>query len=128
MGENAGPVTRCHSSAMVSGTGFYIGGLVGVNCDGNITASYSTGVVSGDSYVGGLVGLHHQEDMAVLSHCFSTGTVRGNSRVGGLIGSNGLGPRESMSTGPGDVIQCYSSGVVRGADHVGGLVGYIRGP
>jgi hypothetical protein len=126
VGDNAGPVTRCHSSAAVSGD-WYVGGLVGDNCDGIITASYSTGVVSGDSYVGGLVGLHHAEDMAVLTDCFSTGTVQGNSRVGGLIGGNGLGPRESVGTFAGDVIQCYSSGVVSGADCVGGLLGLNEG-
>jgi len=123
VGDNAGPVTRCHSSAAVSGD-WYVGGLVGINCDGIITASYSTGVVSGNSYVGGLVGLHHAEDMAVLTDCFSTGMVSGDKYVGGLIGGNGLMPRDSVSTGPGDVIQCYSTGAVSGSSHVGGLVGY----
>jgi hypothetical protein len=39
----------------VSGTGNYIGGLVGTNM-GNITTSYSTGMVTGYSWIGGLVG------------------------------------------------------------------------
>jgi len=43
----------------VSGSGDYVGGLVGYNYGGSITTSYSSGSVSGTSRVGGLVGFSH---------------------------------------------------------------------
>ena len=40
----------------VSGSGYNVGGLVGFNNGGGISASYATGNVSGSYKVGGLVG------------------------------------------------------------------------
>jgi hypothetical protein len=52
-----GPVTRCYSTGMVSGSKSYVGGLVGHNRAGTVSQCYSTGAISGaGSQVGGLVG------------------------------------------------------------------------
>jgi hypothetical protein len=48
-------IANRHSSALVSGCCSSVGGLVGAN-HGPITNSYSSGLVSGAGYVGGLVG------------------------------------------------------------------------
>jgi len=51
--------------------------------------SYSTGTVTGNSSVGGLVGLLTvYMDKGEVSNSYSTGTVTGNSSVGGLVGEN----------------------------------------
>ena len=62
----------------------YVGGLVGINV-GSLTACYSTGDVSGNGAVGGLVG----ENDGFLTACYATGSVTGIGwDVGGLVGEN----------------------------------------
>jgi hypothetical protein len=88
----------------------YVGGLVGLSEGGAVSNCYSTGSVSG-TYVGGLVGLIYS---AVVSNCYFTGSVNGSSAVGGLVGCNWYGT----------VSNCYSTGSVSGSGiYVGGLVG-----
>jgi len=55
VGENYGIMKSCFSRCFVTGTNKCIGGLAGYN-SGRITASCATGLVSGNSSVGGLVG------------------------------------------------------------------------
>jgi hypothetical protein len=69
-----------------------IGGLVGLNVNGTIDNSYSSGSVTGafwvgtgGLWVGGLVGyIYHGE----VSNSYSTGSVGVGSHVGGLVGAN----------------------------------------
>ncbi|MEJ2704978.1 MAG: GLUG motif-containing protein, partial [Sedimentisphaerales bacterium] len=60
--------------------GRYFGGTI-VNC-------YSTGDVSGNFQVGGLVGDCRD---GTITNCYSTGAVTGTLEVGGLVGSNSTG-------------------------------------
>jgi hypothetical protein len=108
VGMNYGTLTHCHSIGTVSGDSS-VGGLVGLNELGSIATSYSTGAVSGNENVGGLVGYFYYGD---VTNCYSTGMVSGTERIGGLVGWN-----------IGDVGDSYSTGAVRGASFVGGLVG-----
>jgi hypothetical protein len=95
----------------VSGEG-YLGGLVGTNF-GSISNCYSTGdVTGGGSDVGGLVGVNRGN----VSNCYSTGDVNGVEYVGGLVGSN-------AGYGRGNITNSYSSGSVSGTSSMGGLVG-----
>ena len=94
--------------ANITGSGVCIGGLVGSNV-GNITASYSTSTVSGETSVGGLVGSNYE---GIITTSYSTGTVSGNQGVGGLVGLN-----------VDHITHCYSIGVVSGKMNIGGLVG-----
>ena len=111
--NSSGTVTQCYSTGMVTGNG-YVGGLVGYNRSGTLIQCYSTCSVNGTGYnIGGLVGCNSYA--GIVSQCYSTGTVTGNSYVGGLVGAN---------YGNCRVIQCYSTGSV--SNHtwaVGGLVG-----
>jgi len=115
VGYNNGNVSNCYSTGDVSGE-YRVGGLVGGN-GGNISDCYSTGDVNGDGFVGGLVG--SSSEGSVLN-CYSTGCVSGIYCVGGLVGSNG-----DWGDDPGGAItNCYSAGDVNGTgDYVGGLVG-----
>ncbi len=83
---------------------------MGSNWDGTITDCYATGSVSGDEYVGGLVGDHRHN---TISNCYATGSVDGNSEVGGLVGLNEFGT----------ITNCYSTGSILGGHPAGGLVG-----
>ena len=107
----------------ILGSGAYVGGLVGRSIGGTISRSYSTGGVSGDTPVGGLVGQNggfvtsrmgnSTPVDAHIDNCYSTCNVKGTAALGGLVGSNNVGT----------VTICYSTGSVSGNEQVGGLVG-----
>jgi hypothetical protein len=112
----------------VAGSGDYVGGLVGCSgkmvggtgaSGGSVVRCYSTGAVSGNLSVGGLIGLNDWRGRSAVTQCYSTVSVHGGSFVGGMVGTN-----------TADLTHCYSTGVVRGSgESVGGLVGRgsIRG-
>jgi len=99
--------------ADVTGTGWYVGGLVGYNLASAILRCYSTGTVSGDTSVGGLVGYNSSGS---VTYCYSAAAVGGRA-VGGLVGENWRGA----------LANSYSAGAVGGRDQVGGLVGFNSG-
>jgi len=130
-----------------SSDSYNVSGLVGFSYGGNISGCYSTGSVSGSSYVGGLVGFSYGS----ISDCYSTGSVSGSSDsspVGGLVGENYgsisncfstcvvSGATNSWYTGGlvganeyygGIISNCHSTGTVSGYNGVGGLVGNSGG-
>jgi hypothetical protein len=108
--NDGGTITNCYSSGSVSGN-YDVGGLVGKN-SGTITNCYSTGSVTGTQYqVGGLVG---ENWWGMITDCYSTCSVRGTrGDVGGLVGYNH----------GGTITNCYSTSTVSGGGAVGGLVG-----
>lgn len=61
-----------------------MGALVGVN-EGTITNSFSTGRVTGDKQLGGLVRVNFE---GTVTNSFSTGAVSGRTGVGGVVGAN----------------------------------------
>ncbi|MBI9032492.1 hypothetical protein JEZ13_10910, partial [bacterium] len=100
-----------YSTGQVSGDS-EVGGLVGLADGTTISDSYSTGPVSGTQSIGGLVGYGSRG--CTISNSYSTGQVSGESRVGGLVGYGSMGCTISNS---------YSTGPVSGESRVGGLVG-----
>jgi hypothetical protein len=106
----------------IAGTGGHIGGLAGHSL-GRVISCYSTGTVSGQNEVGGLVGWNGWgtvwHNRSTVTNSYSSCTVSGESRVGGLVGHN-----------YGSVIRSYSTGAVSGVEagwSVGGLVGENAG-
>ena len=115
-GENLGSISNCHATGSVSGTGDYVGGLVGVNYEGSVENCYTTVRVSGNYRVGGLVG----SNWGPITGCHSTGNVSSTSHtIGGLVGMNG---------DSGSISDSYALGPVSGEYCVGGLVGSNYGP
>ena len=107
-------ISGCCSSASVSGTDYYVGGLVGQNF-GIISSCCSTGsVCGGDFDIGGLVGTNSR----TIYDCHSSASVSGSSSVGGLVGQN---------SGAGTLTACYATGPVSGGYGTGGLLGYNSG-
>ena len=136
----AGSVTGSHSEGDVTGTGDYVGGLVGY-ASGSVTGSHSEGDVTGtDNYVGGLVGYATSSVTESRSEGDVTGT---GDYVGGLVGygtSIGTSYHEKgkvsgkgnvgglIGYATGSVIGSHSEGDVTGTgDYIGGLVGYALG-
>ena len=134
----------------ISGSGDYLGGLVGQN-DGRVIRCWSTGVVNGYSHIGGLVGENLPGGEVIC--CHSLGDVNGQgyynrvdgdiAGVGGLVGTSGgtVSESYSMCAVIGDVLvgglcglldggsatDCYAGGMVSGSVRTGGLVGSCRG-
>ena len=107
-----------------TGDSDYVGGLVGHNNGGTISASYATGTADGedgvDDFVGGLVG---RNKSGTITASYATGDVDGGNgdtdRVGGLVGQNyNYGANIIASHATGDV-----DGGDGDTDRVGGLVG-----
>ena len=90
----------------------YVGALVGMSY-GSISNSYATGKITGDRQVGGLVGGTY----GTIANSYSTGVVAGNNYVGGLVGTN-FGATFTNT---------YATGTVTGHSSVGGLAGTNKG-
>lgn len=109
--NDKGTVTACTASGSISGSS-RVGGVVGYN-GGTMTGCTVSGSVSGDSSVGGVVGWNG----GTMTACYATSDVSGYSDVGGVAGRNYYGT----------VTGCTSSGSVSGSLNVGGVVGYNYG-
>ena len=113
-------VQDCVSNVAVIGNNQkQVGGIAG-RLDGLTTGntylrtSYSTGAVSGNENIGGLVGWLNNAEVRA---CYSTGVINGTNYVGGLVGF------EDMN---GSIIICYSLSKVYGTYRVGGIAGYAQ--
>jgi hypothetical protein len=115
-GDNEGTIIRCHAAGSVHGGAgsVSIGGLCGVSISsGTIGECYTAGRVTGDSYVGGLVG---RNESSAITACYATGSADGKVCVGGLTGWNS-----------GPINTCYATAEIHGQETIGGLTGYNLG-
>ncbi|OHB55820.1 MAG: hypothetical protein A2173_10245 [Planctomycetes bacterium RBG_13_44_8b] len=120
----------------------YVGGLIGHSYGCNIANCYSTGVVSGNFNLGGLVG--RATGGGNITNCYSICTVAGDvggSGIGGLVGYSvvnitncyamgdvsGVGVWVGGLVGRSDgvISNSYSTGNVSGAGYVGGFAGQV---
>ncbi|MGG3845582.1 GLUG motif-containing protein [Aeribacillus composti] len=94
----------------------YVGILAGNITNTTIKNCYTTGNVSGQYGVGGLVGWHYS---GLIENCFSHANPTGRGRVGGLVGNG--------ATSNSLVNKCYSTGLVTVTPdpnlYNGGLIG-----
>lgn len=99
--------------------------------------SYSTVDVSGNHYLGGLIGRYEPtySVLATINNCYAAGEVSGDYRVGGLIGYtriNGLSLQGEWdmpyARSYATISNCYAAGSVSGlSDYLGGQVGGLIG-
>lgn len=136
-------------TSVVSGTGDYVGGIVGWNKLESwslpILSDVSMGencTVTGANYVGGIVGRYGGTDMnsgylnvssslKPFDNCISHATVTGNDYVGGIFGKIGGYNDSNASTNiefsmddyTFSLLKCQNKGDVIGNDYVGGIGG-----
>ena len=79
---SSGKVQNLSVSGSVSGNN-YVGGVVGLN-RGSVENCYNTGNVSG-SYVGGVVGYNDGDS---VTNCYNTGSVSDGTYTGGVVGQH----------------------------------------
>ena len=89
-----------------------VGGVVGYNNNGTVTACIASGSINGKERVGGIVGCNY---LGTVTACYNTSsTVNGSYLIGGVVGQNNKGI----------VTACYNaSGSIYGEVTVGGVVG-----
>ena len=129
-------------------TADYQGLFCYVGSSGKVQNLSVSGSVSGDRYVGGVVGLNR----GTVENCYNTGSVSGPDsvngettvNVGGVVGYNISGSVENCyNTGSvsgsgnsvggvvgensGSVKNCYNTGSVSDGTYTGGVVGYNSG-
>ncbi len=104
-------ITQTTASGIIRAAGSSAGGLVGLQDNGLIDSSNSTGEVYAGEYVGGLVG-RQRGGLIISSH--SSSKVSGELIIGGLIGGQE----------PGAVQFSYTTGNITGGNRTGGLIGY----
>ncbi len=110
-----------------SSDSIFVGGLVGFQEGGSITASYTTGTVNGgagDNLVGGLVG--YQEGSITAS--YTTGTV---NRAAGTTSASGnfntAGGLVGLQGGSGSITASYTMDVTVNGGGAGGIMGGLVG-
>ena len=120
--SSASTVKNCSvTGGSVTGTGKYIGGVVGQSAGTNATVSgcsfTGSSVTGSDDYVGGVVGGNDDLPSALVELCSATGSITGVDYVGGVVGVN-----------YSNVDSCtFSGGNVKGVNEVGGVVGRNSG-
>ena len=97
----------------------YVGSMVGsynyqAGKGSTITNCYTTGTVTGHSYVGGLIG--GNIGGGAINNSYTTVAVIGFDNNGGLVGHNN-----------GCITNSYATGTVTESEYNGGLVGYRQG-
>ena len=120
-----------------------VGGLVATAVSDTISNSYTSGTVTGNKRVGGLIGQTTSNTTSIAN--YSTSNVQGGSDIGGLIGSSAGSVSYSYATGTvsgtgdnigglignsasGSVANSFATGAVNGNDQVGGLTGISGAP
>ena len=103
-------VFNCSADAVVIGT-YAAGGLVGWS-EGKVEYCSFSGSVTGDSYVGGIVGSNGMSSNAETNNCFNSGSVHDTSyygSAGGIVGKSDAIVRYCLNTG--SVTSQYAYGI-----------------
>lgn len=104
-----GKLENSYATGNVIGKRNNVGGLIGMNRNSIVSNSFTTVDVSGEGWVGAVVGFND----GTVENSYATGNVWGEWYLGGLVGRNS-----------GTVVNSYAIGLVaRGERLVGGLVG-----
>ncbi|MCI8555034.1 MAG: InlB B-repeat-containing protein [Clostridia bacterium] len=116
---NNGSVENCRSGATVTGHNYV--GMIGYGVSTSILSSYNYGSVSGNDYVGGILGRNGGTGTR-LENCYMKGSVTAsasNADCGGILG---------QTTTSGITLQsCGFIGSVTGGSNTGLLTGNLNG-
>ena len=119
IGDNAntGTVSNIVNATGVTGTGDYVGGLVGTNI-GSVENGRNNGTITGTNYVGGMVGSNAAN--ATLTNLVndSSAAIEGEQYVGGIAGSN-----SGTITADEKNDNLINRGSITGNKYVGGVAG-----
>ena len=125
-GENGGQIINCINTGKITATASGdnsifsgVGGICGTVANGckGILNCLNLGNVSGQGFVGGIVGLANGKPMSPtpITNCVNYGYVKGINNVGGILGYM-FYPYVNISN-------CVNAGVVVGSSDVGSITG-----
>ncbi|MFS1517189.1 hypothetical protein V1503_12100 [Bacillus sp. SCS-151] len=118
---NTGTLNKSYALGTVTASGNAVGGLIGSNIRMYVNESYSTSNVSGEDYVGGLIGqIPNQSYNIDITNNYALGDVSGTRYVGGLIGYTD----RSSSSYTIRIENNYAAGRVTGTSNISGLIGF----
>lgn len=123
---NGGTVANVVNATGITGKGNNVGGLLGTNI-GSVENGRNNGTITGNDYVGGLVGNNASEN-SVLTNLVndSSAAITGERYVGGIAGSNAgtitTGNEETDKT-----VNLINRGTITGQQYVGGVAGSNSG-
>lgn len=91
--NNRATITKCFSNCtLFAPEATNVGGVLGNNAVGSLTASYSISTVTGKTMVGGIVGLNNN---GTVQRCYTVGKVFGSSSYVGIAFGNTTGSNVS---------------------------------
>lgn len=116
-GYNSGTIENSYNTSNILGgsNNQYVGGISGYN-SGKIEYSYNENEVSGNCYVGGIVGKNYGGE---ISYSYNKAAVDGVEYIGGIAGTN---------YNSGAIIYSYNSGNITGVYLTGGITGLNGNP
>lgn len=119
---NGSTVANVVNATGVTGTGNNVGGLLGTNI-GSVENGRNNGTITGNEYVGGLVGNNASEN-SVLTNLVndSSAEILGVNYVGGIAGSN-----SGVITADRNNDNLINRGSITGYQYVGGVAGLNTG-
>lgn len=122
---NGGTVANVVNATGVTGTGNKVGGLLGTNI-GSVENGRNNGTITGNEYVGGLVGSNAQG--ATLKNLVndSSAAITGEQYVGGIAGDN-AGTITTGNEETDENVNLINRGTITGQQYVGGVAGSNSG-
>lgn len=122
---NGGTVANVVNATGVTGTGNKVGGLLGTNI-GSVENGRNNGTITGNEYVGGLVGSNAQG--ATLKNLVndSSAAITGEQYVGGIAGDN-AGTITTGNEETDETVNLINRGTITGQQYVGGVAGSNSG-
>ena len=101
-------------NSSITGSGNYVGSIVGFINGGYIYNCHSAANVKGKTFVGGIVGYDETAGNGYISNCSFSGNISAGATAGGLSGFSMTG----RYTG------CYVTGNITGTGKIGGIIGH----
>lgn len=117
IGQNNGSLKNAVNAMDVTGSRENLGGLIGNNTGtGSVIGGRNNGIINGNEYVGGLVGVNAQGAKLQDLNNDDSANITGNTYVGGIAGMN-----SGTIDAQGSTLQ--NTGVITGQKYVGGVAG-----
>lgn len=123
---NGGTVANVVNATGITGKGNNVGGLLGTNI-GSVENGRNNGTITGNDYVGGLVGNNASEN-SVLTNLVndSSAAITGEQYVGGIAGDN-AGTITTGNEETDETVNLINRGTITGQQYVGGVAGSNSG-
>lgn len=120
-----GTVENVVNATGVTGTGNNVGGLLGTNI-GSVENGRNNGAITGNDYVGGLVGINGENSTLTNLVNDSSAAITGEQYVGGIAGSN-AGTITTGNEETDETVNLINRGTITGQQYVGGVAGSNSG-